>query len=57
MASDVSLAGRQLIIALPDLGGQVLLQHGLTQREGAQEMCFVVDADFYSTERTEVTDV
>lgn len=57
IANDVILAARQLGARLPDVGGQLLLRHGLTQREGVNELCFLIDADFYTTDRTEVADV
>lgn len=57
VAPDVTLAARQVIVALPELNGQVLLQHGLAPKQGTNEACFVIDADFHSTQRTEVTDV
>jgi uncharacterized protein (TIGR04255 family) len=57
IASDITLAARQLLVSLPDLGGQVLLQHGLSQRDAPQDTCFVIDADFHSTARTEVANV
>jgi uncharacterized protein (TIGR04255 family) len=57
IAPEITLAARQLVVALPDLRGQVLLQHGLSTRDETQEACFVIDCDFHSTERTEVTDV
>jgi uncharacterized protein (TIGR04255 family) len=57
VAPEVMHAARQLIVALPDQRGQVLLQHGLNAREEPPEACFVIDCDFYSAERTEVGDV
>jgi len=57
VASDISIAARQLVVALPDLRGQVLLQHGLSENADTGEQCFVIDADFHSNERTEVKDV
>lgn len=58
IGSEVKHAARQLIVSLPELSGQVLLQHGIAQRVGGDgENCFVIDCDFYSEERTEVSDV
>ena len=57
IADDVVVAARQLGARLPDVGGQLLLRHGLTLQEGANELCFLIDADFYTTDRTEVADV
>jgi uncharacterized protein (TIGR04255 family) len=57
IAGDVVVAARQLGARLPDVGGQLLLRHGLTPKEGVDEMCFLIDADFYTAERTEVADV
>jgi uncharacterized protein (TIGR04255 family) len=57
IADDVIVAARQLGVRLPEVGGQLLLRHGLTQKDGASELCFLIDADFYTAERTEVADV
>jgi uncharacterized protein (TIGR04255 family) len=54
---DITRAGRQLLVSLPEQHGQVLLQHGTSPKDGTGETCFVIDADFHTTERTEVTDV
>lgn len=54
---DISRAARQLLVNLPEQAGQVLLQHGTSPKEGTGETCFVIDADYNTTERTEVTDV
>jgi uncharacterized protein (TIGR04255 family) len=57
IAGDVVVAARQLGARLPDVGGQLLLRHGLTQQDGTNETCFLIDADFYTAERTEVANV
>jgi uncharacterized protein (TIGR04255 family) len=57
VSSEITLAARQLVIALPEHRGQVLVQHGLGTKEGAEETCYVIDADYSSSERTEVNDV
>lgn len=57
IVDDVVLAARQLGAQLPDVGGQLLLRHGLTLKESTNEVCFLIDADFYTADRTEVADV
>ncbi|HSW41044.1 MAG TPA: TIGR04255 family protein [Patescibacteria group bacterium] len=57
IVDDVFVAARQLGARLPDVGGQLLLRHGLTLKESTNEVCFLIDADFYTAERTEVADV
>jgi uncharacterized protein (TIGR04255 family) len=57
VTSEITLAARQLVIALPEQHGQVLVQHGLGTKEGTDETCYVIDADYNSSERTEVADV
>ena len=57
IVDDVIVAARQLGARLPDVGGQLLLRHGLTLKDGTNEICFLIDADFYTADRTEVADV
>jgi uncharacterized protein (TIGR04255 family) len=57
IASDITLAARQLLFRLSEVRGQVRLQHGIATKDGSDEPCFLIDADYFSTELTEVTDV
>jgi len=57
IGSDITADYGQLVFELPELRGQVLLRHGFAEKEGTDEQCYVIDADYFSQERTEVTDV
>lgn len=59
IASAVEQAARQLVVDLRADGGKVQVQHGLITGEptsGNPETCFGIDADFYTTQRREVSD-
>jgi uncharacterized protein (TIGR04255 family) len=50
-------AGRQVRFSLGEHGPNLLLQHGLGQREESSKMGYVIDFDLYVSEKTEVADV
>jgi uncharacterized protein (TIGR04255 family) len=58
IASSVEQAARQLVVDLGDGSGKVQVQHGLAPgnaAEAAAEVCFGIDADFYTSQPTEVS--
>jgi uncharacterized protein (TIGR04255 family) len=59
ISGEVTLAARQLLVRLPVVNGKVLLQHGLGRKDLSTEVgeeCFVIDADYFTDDRTEVLD-
>jgi uncharacterized protein (TIGR04255 family) len=50
-------AARQTLISLHERGAQVRLVHGLMVPPQGGEVCYSIDSDFFTQERTEVTDV
>jgi uncharacterized protein (TIGR04255 family) len=52
----VRLAKRQVQLELPDKAGSVMVRHGLVTDGPDGEECFVFDADFFTTDRTEIDD-
>jgi len=47
----------QTLIKLPAYGGKVRMRHGIVQTVDTNEECFLIDSDFYTQERTKLTDV
>ncbi len=50
---DIQRTAHQISIRLSDSRGQVLVNHGLAQEQGAGEWCYVIDSDFFYEEQTE----
>lgn len=55
VASAVRQALRDVTIDLPRQA-QVRIRHGLTRLDGGEELCYVIDADFFFEGKTEVND-
>lgn len=55
ISGSIETAGRQLILSL-DGQAKVLLQHGLLSGDKG-EICYAIDADFWTEKRTEAKDV
>lgn len=51
---DVKHAAREVVISLQDEGTQVRVRHGLARTGANGETCYVIDADFFKNQRTEV---
>ena len=52
IAQDVVQSFTQVMLAIPDVaGGQVVLQHGLVERDGDEPPTYVIDADFSTQNR------
>lgn len=50
------VANRTLRLKLPCGAGSVLIRHGLGTLQGHQEVCYMIDLDFFTEQRTEVAD-
>jgi uncharacterized protein (TIGR04255 family) len=50
-------ATRQTVFSLDERAGRVRLVHGLAMHSEGGEVCYSIDSDFYTEERTEVTNV
>jgi uncharacterized protein (TIGR04255 family) len=46
--------GRQIVVGLQDGRAKVTIQHGFAKKDG--EICYIIDSDFYATDRTESQD-
>ncbi len=46
-------ARRQIAINLDDEQGQVLVRHGLITPKGGEEICYLIDADFFNDQKAE----
>jgi uncharacterized protein (TIGR04255 family) len=47
----------QTLISIDERGSRVRLVHGLAVRPEGEEVCYSIDSDFFTEEKTEVTDV
>jgi uncharacterized protein (TIGR04255 family) len=56
VADSAEEAMRRLLIRLPEGLGQVRIIHGLGQKAGSDEPCYIIDSDFFLDSRTEVSD-
>ena len=57
MAADIERYGQDVLMRLPDLHGQVHIQHGLGKtRDASREECYLIDSDFFTTKRTTIND-
>jgi uncharacterized protein (TIGR04255 family) len=54
---EIDRAARQVGLRLATASGQVLVRHGLATDSEIKEECFLIDSDYFSTERTETNDV
>lgn len=48
------LANRAFRVRIPDGSGSMLMRHGLGNLQGSPEICYMIDADFFTEQRTEV---
>lgn len=48
------IANRTIRLKLPDGTGSVLMRHGLAQVQGSEEICYMIDFDFFTEQKTEV---
>jgi uncharacterized protein (TIGR04255 family) len=56
MARSIDEAASQVVIRLDDELGRVRLQHGLAESTETGEICYVIDSDFFTEQKTEITD-
>lgn len=49
-------AVREVVIVIDEKGGKVRVKHGLVRTNGAGEPCYVIDADFFRDQKTEISD-
>jgi uncharacterized protein (TIGR04255 family) len=52
--SDIEHTANELVVRLPEHGSQVRVQHGILTPEGADEQCYLLDADFFVDQQTEI---
>ncbi|OOG28768.1 hypothetical protein B1C78_00660 [Thioalkalivibrio denitrificans] len=57
VAANILGTKRQVLFKLDKSGGRVRLAHGLSTNERTKEVGYLIDADFYTEQRTEVKDV
>lgn len=57
VANYVQGTATEMLIGLEDEHSQVRVKHGLIEQEPNDEICYLVDSDFYTEERTKPTDV
>ncbi len=55
VAGAVEHVANQLLVRLPDGSGQVRVRYGTNLDEATQETCYVIDADFFSEQQTELS--
>jgi uncharacterized protein (TIGR04255 family) len=48
------VANRAFRVKIPDRSGSLLMRHGFGTLQGSPEICYMIDADFFSEQRTEV---
>ena len=48
------VANRSLRIKIPNSTGSVLMRHGLASLQGREEMCYMIDIDLFTEQKTEV---
>jgi uncharacterized protein (TIGR04255 family) len=51
MVQDIT---KNLLINLTDVAGQVRIQHGYVRDEDSQEICYLIDNDFFTRERIKI---
>lgn len=56
IAQDILTCVNQLVLALDDRESRVLLNHGFANNQD-NEICYLIDSDFFTEERTETTNV
>jgi uncharacterized protein (TIGR04255 family) len=54
IASAVMHVAKDITFSLPANSGQLRVRHGLGKRDEGEEMCYVIDADFFTDARKEV---
>jgi uncharacterized protein (TIGR04255 family) len=54
IAADVEHRAQELVIRLPDGRGHLRAHHGLAVDDASHEQCYVIDADFYDDQQSEV---
>jgi uncharacterized protein (TIGR04255 family) len=55
VAADVEHSANELLIRLPDGPSHVRVWHGINFDEVAKETCYVIDADFFNDQQTELS--
>ena len=55
VAPQIKQTRRDLILELEDIG-QVRIRHGMVKIHGSDELVYVIDADYFTEQRTEVSD-
>ncbi len=56
LEDDIESVVRQLGISLSEKNGHVLIKHGLALDTDEKKQCFLIDCDYFRSERTETTD-
>jgi uncharacterized protein (TIGR04255 family) len=54
IAADVEHSAQELVIRLPDGRSHVRVHHGLAVDDGSEEQCYVIDADFFDDQQSEL---
>lgn len=53
IGNEIEHASREVAIQLPEYDSKVLVRHGFAHNEETQEVCYVIDADYFTEQRTE----
>ncbi|SRR5579875_1091033 len=57
IAADVEHSAQELVVRLPDGRSRVRVHHGLAVDASSQELCYVIDADFFDDQQVELSHV
>jgi uncharacterized protein (TIGR04255 family) len=55
VVNDIQRAAGELVMALPEGSGLLLVHHGLVKDEATGEACYLIDADLYNENQMETT--
>lgn len=56
LKDEIHEARRQLLVTLPGKGRAVRVRHGLQRKDKTGEQCYLIDADFFTPEKTGTSD-
>jgi uncharacterized protein (TIGR04255 family) len=56
IANNITIANHQLVLAMSNGRAQALIQHGIAPRQPDQEICYYIDNDFSTEQRSSTND-
>ena len=57
VSRDVAHAASDFLIALPETDSSLRVRHGIVRQPDSQEVCYLIDGDFFHERQTETTNV